>query len=259
MMDHESTVNDMPSLALPHTIQRYRLRAWHCAGLALAAFLLCSCGGAPVIKGELPPLPQQPKVVLAPGDVIDVKFRYWPELDESQTIRPDGKISLQLVDAVEAAGLTPEELDQQLTQLYASQLKEPVITVIVRTLVNQRVYVAGEVRRPGPLPLEGKMTLLAAIMAAGGFDNYGANPSNIILFRHVDNNLYATSVDLKIVMSSPESDSFYLAPNDIVFVTRKGIDEANQWVDQHFTRLIPGLAEAPRAIIYTSLPASNTR
>jgi len=154
------------------------------------------------------------------------------------------------VDEVQAAGLTPEELDQHLSKLYEPHIKEPVISVIVRTLANQRVYVAGEVTKPGLLNLQGRMTLLAAIMEAGGFDNRSAETSNIIVFRHADGKRYASSFDIKSILRSPESEELYLAPNDIVFVTRKGIDAANQWVDQHITRLIPGLSAVPGAVIY---------
>ena len=66
-----------------------------------------------------------PEVILGPGDVIDVKFRFLPELDYQQAIRPDGKISLQMVDEIVAAGKTPGELDNHLTDLYSTKLKSP--------------------------------------------------------------------------------------------------------------------------------------
>ena len=145
----------------------------------------------PVIQGDLPPMPEQPKVILASGDEVEVKFQYWPELDDTQTIRPDGQISLPMVDDIQAAGKSPQELDAYLTELYQMKLKDPVITVIVRTLVSQRIFVGGEVQEPGPIALEGRMDLLGAIMAAGGFINLSADPANVIVFRHQDNKRYA--------------------------------------------------------------------
>jgi polysaccharide export outer membrane protein len=191
--------------------------------------------------------------VLSPGDEIEVKFMYWPELNETQTVRPDGRISLQYIDNIFVAGMTPEELDTKLTELYTAHIQDPEITVFVRNLANQRIYVAGEVQTPGMIEMEGPMTLLDAIMAGGGFENLSANQENVILFRHKDNVRYARSFNIEEVLTSPVSETVYLAPNDIVFVTRLGIDKANQWVDQHIVRMVPGLAQAPNALLYSSL------
>ena len=110
-----------------------------------------------------------PEVVLSPGDVIDVKFRFTPELDYQQTIRPDGKITLQMVDEVTAAGLTPEGLDNHLTQLFSTKLKSPEITVIVVSLSKPLVYLTGQVKRPDAYNLDAGTTVLKAIAMAGGF------------------------------------------------------------------------------------------
>jgi protein involved in polysaccharide export with SLBB domain len=108
-------------------------------------------------------------VVLRPGDVIDVKFRFTPELDYQQTIRPDGKITLQMVDEVVAEGLTPQGLDKHLTQLYSTRLKSPEITVIVVSLTKPMIYVTGQVERPDAYNLDSGTTVLKAIAMAGGF------------------------------------------------------------------------------------------
>ena len=110
-----------------------------------------------------------PVVVLGPGDVIDVKFRFTPELDYKQTIRPDGKISLLMIDEVTVAGLTPEGLDKHLTQLYSTKLKSPEITVIVVSLSKPLIYLTGQVKRPDAYNLDTGTTVLKAIAMAGGF------------------------------------------------------------------------------------------
>ena len=121
---------------------------------------------------------------------------------------------------------------------------------------KQNIYVVGEVQTPGVLPLEKEMTLMEAVMASGGFDNLNANPNNVIVFRQIGNKRYAKSFDLKQVLISPESETIALAPNDIVFVTRKGIAEANEWVDQFIEGMIPrSLSNA--AILYTALERNN--
>ena len=119
------------------------------------------------IQNEIASSP--PEVVLSPGDVIDVKFRFTPELDYQQTIRPDGKITLQMVEEVTAAGLTPEGLDNHLTQLFSTKLKSPEITVIVVSLSKPLVYLTGQVKRPDAYNLDAGTTVLKAIARAGGF------------------------------------------------------------------------------------------
>jgi polysaccharide export outer membrane protein len=178
---------------------------------------------------------------LAPGDNIEVKFHYWPELDDVQNIRPDGKISLQLIDEVTAAGKTPEELDQLLTDLYESKLKHPEITVVVRSLVHQNVYVGGEVLAPRMIPYTADMTVMDAIISAGGFIKESAHVENVVVLRHKDGQRFATSVNVREIIEHSDSDPFYLSHQDIVYVPRTKIDRLNQWIDQYITKVIPDL------------------
>ncbi|GBC63777.1 sugar transporter [Desulfonema ishimotonii] len=208
--------------------------------------LLIACAATPQ-QPELPrtPLPQpQPHasaVALEPGDEIDVKFQFWPELNEVQKIQPDGNISLQLVGNVLAAGLTPEQLTLYLEALYQSKIRKPVITVIVRNFANRNIYVGGEVRKPGVIPLRHRMSVLEAIMTAGGFDKLSARIENIIVVRHVKGRRYTTLLNLKEELENPESTPFYLISKDIVYVPRTRIDKANQWVDQYISKMIPSI------------------
>lgn len=207
----------------------------------LAAFINLGCGTGSAIprvaagQASLPP----PVLLLESGDVLEIRFLYWPELDQTQMIRPDGKISLAMISEVRAAGLTPEQLDSRLTELYAGQLKSPDITVIVRTLVSQRIYVGGEVYRPGLIPLQGDMTVMEAIMAAGGFDKRSAQMRNVVVVRRDGEKMHAVTMDLRPALSSSVSQSFYLAPHDIVFVPRTRIDAVDQWVEQYISRVVP--------------------
>src|SRR5262245_53762008 len=144
------------------------------SALLLVLFTACSVN-TPVKTAPLSPVPPTPLVGqqpvpyrLAPGDVLAVKFYGNPELNEEVTIRPDGMISLTFVDEVRAAGLTPAELDAELTRRYTGELARPQVTVIVRQFVGQRVYIGGEVRTPGVLNLQEGMTLFQALQQAGG-------------------------------------------------------------------------------------------
>ena len=131
-----------------------------------------------------------PRVVIGPGDVLDVKFFDLPELNESQAVRPDGKIALQLVGDVDVAGLSPAEITENLRTLYQPHLLNPKIAVVVRSFRNNRVYVGGEVRTPGSFELTTAMTPLEAIIQAGGFDMRSAKVKNVVLIRHADGKRY---------------------------------------------------------------------
>ena len=188
---------------------------------------------------EIPESTANAPLVLKPGDEIDVRFRYWPEFDDLQVIRPDGKISLQLVQGVDAAGHTPEELKAKLVELYTDKIRDPDIVVIVRTLVNHKIYVGGEVLNPGLFEMRGQMTALEGIMLAGGFKTASAHLKNVVIIRHIDGQRYAGAVDMKAALKDPESLSFLLQQNDIVYVPRTAIVQANQFVDQYFNKMIP--------------------
>lgn len=114
-----------------------------------------------------PATAQQP-YVLGTEDVIEVLVFGNPEVSRVVTIRPDGVISLPLVGEVQAAGLTPEQLRQRLTGLFAAYVREPRVSVIVREFRRVRVAVLGQVTRPGIVDLAQGATVLDALASAGG-------------------------------------------------------------------------------------------
>ena len=206
--------------------------------LAILA-LLSGCLSTPPEEHATWPAYDTPVVKLQPGDVIQVKFTYWPELDEEQAIRPDGMVSLKLVGDVKAQDLTPDALRTDLLALYSDKLKEPDITVIVSQYVSHRVYVGGEVLTPGVVQMQGRMTVLEAIMQAGGFNKATAKLANVVVVRQRDGKYFARSVDLRKAIEQPESDTFVLEPRDVVFVPRTAIDKVDQFVDQYINQIIP--------------------
>ncbi len=203
---------------------------------------LISCAETPKkhlsIK-DFPSPPLEHTGILRKGDSIDIKFAYWGDLDDSQVIRPDGYISLQLVGEVKADNLTPVQLAEKLKQLYADKIKDPEITVIVRSLSTRTIYVGGEVFTSGEVELKDKMTVLTAVMAAGGFNKTTAEIKSVVVVRFIDDKYYATSVDLEQYLHNPQSEPLFLAAQDIIYVPRTHIVEVNQWVEQHIAKLIP--------------------
>jgi polysaccharide export outer membrane protein len=211
--------------------------------LLLAASLI-GCATNPAIQKAIPvsemPQAQEPAAyVIRPGDQLDIKFFYNPELNESVTVRPDGKISLQLVDEVQASGLQPAELDAMLTEAYSRELKKPMVTVIVRSFKGQRIYVGGEVNQQREMELPAGMTVLQAVFQAGGFKET-ASPENTILIRQGPNNEpIPIRIDLKNAMyGQGDGVNLALLPNDIVYIPKSAIAEANKFVNQYIENLI---------------------
>jgi len=176
---------------------------------------------------------------LRPGDKVEIKFFYHPSLNEGLMIGPDGKISLQLIDEVLAAGLTASQLDEVLTKGYAKYLENYEIAVIVREYSGLRAFVGGEVKSPGFVSLKGNLSVLQSIFQRSGFKET-AKPENVIVVRKgPDNRPVAMVVDVGAVMSGERTENdIYLMPSDIVYVPKTSIAKAGKFVDQYLRRVL---------------------
>jgi polysaccharide biosynthesis/export protein len=174
------------------------------------------------------------------GDLLDIKFFYNSELNEQVTVRPDGRISLQLANDLMAGGLTPAELTEQLKKKYASEIDNPEITVIVRSFSYQRIFVDGEVYRAGLIPLVGQMTVLQSITQAGGKKDTAYLKGVIVIRRTPGEKLVTMQLNLEDALDNTDmTQDIALLPNDIVFVPKSTIANVNVWVDQYIRRNIP--------------------
>ena len=182
-----------------------------------------------------------PNLTLRSGDVIGLKFAYDPEFDQTETVRPDGKVELRLVGEVVVEGKTPTELRNELMKLYAVQLKHPQLAVIVRGMNERMVYVAGQVNKPGPVPMPGEMTAIEAVMHAGGFKRETANAGKVMVVRNIDGHMVSRTVDLKEALNGEKTDPFYLQPRDIVYVPSTRIANVDLWFHQHLWQVLPPL------------------
>lgn len=203
--------------------------------------LMVGCSHATTGRSGLPQNSVVPvkEYRIQPGDQLDVKLFYNPELNEQLTVRPDGKITLQLVNDVAAAGLTPAELTAVLTKAYSAELRNPKVAVILRTSVADRVYVDGEVNRAGMIPLVGPTTLMQSISQAGGMKETAKSGEVILLRKTEDNKIIAYRVNLEDALSGGGAQDVVLKPNDIVFVPKSTISNLNTWVDLYIRRNIP--------------------
>jgi len=171
--------------------------------LKLLALLLLSCvplwaagqgnantqAAAPKPAAQQTTPPAQPKAatedagyVIGPEDVLSINVWKEAELTKIVPVRPDGKISLPLLNDVQAAGLTPNQLGASIRDGLKKFISDPEVTVIVTAVNSQRVYVMGEVTHPGAFPLLPGMTVLQALATAGSFTQF-ASIKGIYLLR----------------------------------------------------------------------------
>jgi protein involved in polysaccharide export with SLBB domain len=220
-----------------------RIRVFNTVFVVFTVSLLLSCATQnKAVKDVQPLTPAQMQTPLVytiqPGDELDIKFFYNPELNETVTVRPDGKISLQLIDEIQAADLEPMELDRQLTELYSRELRKPVLTVIVRSFTRQRVFVGGEVEQPGLIELPAGMTALQAVFQSGGFKET-ADPAETLIIRKGKNDQpIPLRIDLAALMDAHGGSDFQLQPDDIVYVPKSAIANANKFIDEYIGGLL---------------------
>ena len=161
---------------------------------------------------------EDPNYVIGAQDVLDISVWKEPELTRVVPVRPDGKISLPLLNDVKAAGLTPTQLAAQITESLRKFVTNPQVTVIVSQINSQRVYVLGEAARPGAYPLLPGMTILQALSSAGGFTQF-AKMKNIYLMREVDGKQEKHPFNYKEVIKGEHSEqNLVLRAGDTIVV-----------------------------------------
>lgn len=180
------------------------------------------------------------KYELHPGDEVEVQLTYNPEFSERVQIRPDGFVSLPLLGEVHMAGETVEALSQRLQKAYAPHLVQPQLTIQVRSYADRKIFVGGEVGRPGMLPLVNTKTVLEAIIEAGGMKE-SAKKGMVTVIRRTPKGepaqfLVALSAKSQ---STPTAAAFQLEPLDVVVVAESGISKANRGIDQYIRRMMP--------------------
>jgi polysaccharide export outer membrane protein len=153
---------------------------------------------------------------IGPQDVLKVDVWKEPEITRAVPVRPDGKISLPLLNDVQAAGLTAMELANTISEGLKKFINNPQVTVTVTEINSRRVYVTGEVTRPGAYPLLPNMTALQALTSAGGFTQF-ANPKKIYVLRTQSGKQTKLPFNYKDVLNGKGSD-VNLLPGDTIVV-----------------------------------------
>jgi polysaccharide export outer membrane protein len=180
-----------------------------------------------------------PEYRIVPGDVLSLNFG--PQQDQrvdmrETTVRPDGRITVFPIGDVVAAGRTPVELQSDLIGLLAAELRQPRVTVEVKSMAGNRVHVLGRVRKPGSMPVGPLPTLLQAITEAGGFEDDAARNSVLIMHRVGLGTVNVARVRVDRLLRG--GGDVPLSRFDIVYVPRSAIGNLDVFVDQFFTRTL---------------------
>jgi polysaccharide export outer membrane protein len=207
-------------------------------GLVLA---LADCANT----ANLPPAPAEPNPAdafyvtpayrLRVGDALEIRLPLNPEMNDDVTIRPDGHISTRLVTDMDAANKTVPQLAHNLITAYSTELRDPRISVIVKSSAPTEIFVAGEVGTPGEYTSPGTApTLSQALARAGGVKMSGDEDRVFIIRRRANDTPEFLSTRFQdIVRAHDASADIRLAPFDVVYVPRTGIAEVYKWYNQH--------------------------
>lgn len=223
--------------------------------------------------------------LLAVGDELDIRLPFHDGLDQNVKIRPDGRISLALAGTVVAAGKTPEDLEKELNARYAKSLRKPQVSVSLRnfsslqvqgpggaalagvrnlkpsvqlrTPVPRQVYIGGEVLRPGALNYRQGLSVLQAVVEAGGLKSASAGARTMVM-RKTDAGVTLIPVDISTLdsykVTAPQD--LALQPFDVVVIPKTALAAAADGVDAVFN-LLPPLRNSTFGLIYQIDPKTN--
>jgi polysaccharide export outer membrane protein len=179
---------------------------------------------APAAPAAVAPAPGAPVLAVIPDyligaeDVLSIVFWRDKEMSTEVAVRPDGKITLPLLNEVRAAGLTPEQLKDLLIEESKKYVEDPNVSVVVKQINSRRVFIAGEVNKPGAYPLMAPTTVLQLIILAGGLREY-AHPENVAVMRNENGRSMSYRFNYKdVVRNRNTRQNIELKPGDTVIV-----------------------------------------
>ena len=207
--------------------------------LTLAASMWLLAGGSAVAQQSTPPAEQPataapatqaapstppvgvelpPGYVIGPEDVLTVIFWRDKEMSTEVAVRPDGKVTLPLVNDIDAAGKTPEQLRQDITEAASRFVEAPTVSVVVKAINSRKVFITGMVGKSGAYPLTGPTTVLQLISMAGGLHEF-ADSKNIIINRVENGKQVALKFNYNDVRRGKKLEqNIELKPGDTVVV-----------------------------------------
>jgi len=189
---------------------------FHLITLFYILLLIASCA-APV-SDSLDMTPRDFKYVIGPEDKLRIYVWKQPDLSLSIQVRIDGKISLPLINDVQAAGLTPEQLKDEISKKLSRFIEAPTVSVIVDQINSLKIVVQGNVLEPGVKTIQSPITLLEAISLAGGLGEW-ANPKRVKIIRKEGNQEKTFIINYRNIMDGKDSrENIPIYPGDTIIV-----------------------------------------
>jgi len=189
------------------------------AGLVLGSLFACT-PAAPKLTPEAVPggVPLTSEHVLAPGDEFEIRFPFYPDMNDRVLVGPDGRLSLQLVNTVEVGGLTVAEATRLLNQRYAQVLRDPQLNITMRTYAPEEIFVDGWVANPGIVRSDVPLTVSRAIAQAGGAKSGAHTGAILVLRRTPDGVVHYYQVALGNFAGAGTGEDPMLSSYDVVYV-----------------------------------------
>ncbi len=163
-------------------------------------------------------IPTDPAYKIGPQDMLRIDVWKEPDISRLVPVRPDGKITLPLLNDIQAAGLTPVQLSSKIAEGLKKYITSPQVTVGVTEINSRRIFVTGEVTRPGAFPLLPNMTVLQALSSSGGFTQF-ARLKNIYVLRTEDGKQVKHAFNYKDAVSGKHAEqNIILEGGDVIVV-----------------------------------------
>ena len=174
---------------------------------------------------------RDPRYRVRKSDVIEVKFKFSPEFDQTLTVQPDGFVTLDQVGDLKVEDKTLPELREAIQLAYHGILRDAVITVSLKDFDKPSFIAAGQVLHPGKYELRSDTSLVEAVAVAGGFTD-ASKHSQVVLFRHVSNDMVEAKVfNVKQMLASRNlQEDPHLLPGDMLFVPQNKISKIQRYL-----------------------------
>lgn len=219
--------------------------------LAASASVLAGCESSELYAPKTVPTAQFPRVDYAswdddepdyrlyPGDELDVQVPSAPELNKTVTVQPDGRVSLPLIAPVMVADRSVVDAEALISTAYASQLLHPQVSISVRA-ATLKVFVGGEVDKPGVYDMPGDINALQAVIMAGGFKTTAKSSQVVLIRRGRAGKPMMRTVDLRAAIGDPgHYDMVPLRRFDIIYVPKTGVAATGDFVQQYIRDVMP--------------------
>jgi polysaccharide export outer membrane protein len=154
---------------------------------------------------------------LGPADSIQVWLWQEPDLGAAATVRPDGRITLPLINEIEASGKTPAELQQELTEEYKTYLGDPIVSVIVTQIGSLNINILGEVQSEGRYSMVQPLTIIDAISMAGGLSDF-TDGKEVFVLRPGPQGIERIQVNFRELLEDGDGTNVVIRPSDTIYV-----------------------------------------